>query len=124
MCAKVTGPLFSISASGTVAKSMTFSSWKGISYVREWFTPANPQTAKQTNNRTALSLLVESWQGESGSTQDFWNEDAQGYAMSGFNLYVKKGLKAYIAQLGVDTTPVSVSVAGNPPDDVWTWSDV
>jgi hypothetical protein len=42
--AKVTGPLMSLDASGTVGKTATFSKWKGQNYVRLRVTPLNPQS--------------------------------------------------------------------------------
>lgn len=52
--AKVTGPLYSMSASGSIAKSMVFFPWKGVNAVRAWVTPANPMTSGQGNTRIAL----------------------------------------------------------------------
>lgn len=122
--AKVTGPLFSVSASGTIGKAFTFSIWKGIQYVREWFTPANPQTAKQVNIRTALTLMVAYWQTQSEASKDAWGAAASGFQMSGYNYFMKKGLAEYDDQLTIDVTPTGVSHTGSPPDDVWTWSSV
>jgi len=52
--ARVTGPLMSISASGKLADSLVFFSWKGVSIVRSWVVPANPQVAAQGDQRIAL----------------------------------------------------------------------
>jgi hypothetical protein len=49
--AKVTGPLQSFSASGSVAKALTFMSHLGRNVVRGYKVPANPQTATQGNQR-------------------------------------------------------------------------
>lgn len=49
--AKVTGPLYSMSASGKLADAMVFFGWKGINVVRGWVTPANPQSAAQGDQR-------------------------------------------------------------------------
>lgn len=122
--AKVNGPLMSLSASGTVGKAFTFGIWKGIAYVRKWFKPENPQTAEQVNLQTALTLMVELWQTKSEEAKQAWEDALSGQQYSGYNLFMSRGLKAYIAQLGVATTPVSVSYVTDPPDEVWTWSDV
>ena len=122
--AKVTGPLFSVSASGTVGKAFTFGIWKGIQYVREWFKPYNPKSAKQTNIRTALTLLVEKWQGLGSGPQGAWNDFASGSQMSGFNIFVQRGLKAYIADPGIDVVPTDVDYTGTPPSENWTWNAV
>lgn len=52
--AKVTGPLFSMSASGKIADSMVFFGWKGSNVVRQWLKPSNPKSANQGDVRIAL----------------------------------------------------------------------
>jgi hypothetical protein len=49
--AKVTGPLMSLDASGTVGKTAVFSKWKGRNYVRLRVTPTNRQTDPQQDAR-------------------------------------------------------------------------
>lgn len=49
--AKVTGPLMSMTASGKLADTLVFFSWKGISTVRQFIIPANPQSADQGDIR-------------------------------------------------------------------------
>ena len=56
--AKVTGPLMSLDASGTVAKTTTFSKWKGRNYVRHRVIPRNPQSAGQVATRGYLGVLA------------------------------------------------------------------
>ena len=120
--ARVTGPLFSMSASGTIGKAVTYGSWKGRPCARTWFIPENPQTAGQTNVRLALALLVAYWQiTVSQAQKDAYEVGAQGQGMSGYNLYMKRGMDQYIIQITSAVTPVSVTVAGNYPSDVFTW---
>ena len=52
--AKVTGPLFSISASGKIANAMVFFGWKGINVVRKFVIPSNPQSATQGDQRIIM----------------------------------------------------------------------
>lgn len=120
--AKVKGPLLSLEASGTIRKTIVFSQWKGRNYVRGHVIPFNPQSSKQTNVRAAMTLLVLEWQGEIQGYKDTWAEYGKTYNLSGFNTYVKRGMNAYITQLGTDTTPASVAVTGDPPADVWVWA--
>jgi len=120
--ARVKGPLFSLEASGTVAKTITFSQWKGRMYLRKHTLPLNPQSAKQVNVRTAMTLLVTEWQSEIAGDKTIWNDFAKQFNKSGFNEYVSRGMKEYVIQITTAVTPVSVSWAGNPPADVWTWA--
>ena len=55
--ARVTGPLMSMEASGTIGKSLTFANWVGRQYVRRWTRPSNPQTADQMEQRNAFSVI-------------------------------------------------------------------
>lgn len=55
--AKVTGPLFSISASGKLADAMVHFGWKGRAVVRRWLKPSNPQTGNQGDRRVMLGGL-------------------------------------------------------------------
>ena len=55
--AKVTGPLYSMSASGKIANAMVFFGWKGIACVRQWVVPANPQSASQGDVRVVMGGL-------------------------------------------------------------------
>ena len=121
--AKVSGPLFSMSASGTIGEAVTYGTWKGQPWARVWFKPQNPQTAKQVNVRTALALTVAYWQATLTQAQkDAYEVGAEGQRKSGFNLYVQRAMDAYITQLTSANTPVSVSVLGDYPSDVFTWT--
>jgi len=120
--AKVTGPLMSMSASGTVGKAITFGKWKGRQWCREWFTPENPKTEKQVNVRTALTLLLPQWQAQSVESKATWDAYAAPFNMAGVNKFISRGMDAYVAQLTTDVTPTSVTVSGAPPAEVWTWA--
>jgi hypothetical protein len=52
--AKVTGPLYSMTASGKIADAMVFFGWKGKAVVRQWLIPLNRQSADQGDVRMAM----------------------------------------------------------------------
>ena len=52
--AKVTGPLYSMSASGKIANALVFFSWKGRNVVREWLVPVNKRSAGQGDRRIII----------------------------------------------------------------------
>ena len=52
------GPLFSLGASGQLAKALVYFPWKGLNVVREYVIPANPQTDPQTTQRDYLKDAV------------------------------------------------------------------
>lgn len=52
--AKVTGPLYSMGASGKIGDAMVFFPWKGLNVVRQWVMPVNKESADQGNQRIML----------------------------------------------------------------------
>ncbi len=54
--ARVTGPLFSVEASGSYGGVVTFAKWKGRQYVRQLVIPANPHSAGQETARNAVRV--------------------------------------------------------------------
>lgn len=63
--AKVSGPLFSMDASGKFAGALVFGKWKGRNVARQLVTPANPQSANQETARNAVRVF--------GAIQRFFN---------------------------------------------------
>ena len=93
--ARVTGPLFSMSASGTVGKTITFASWKGRAYVRERVIPANPKSAKQTGIRAMMSFLSQAWTSISALSKATWEELAAQKSISTFNAFGSETLSRW-----------------------------
>jgi len=52
--AKVSGPLFSVDASGGFASALVFGKWKGRNTVRQLVTPSNPQSQIQQDQRNMV----------------------------------------------------------------------
>lgn len=52
--AKVTGPLFSMSASGKLGNAIVHFGWKGLNVVRQYVIPANKMSLTQGSNRIFL----------------------------------------------------------------------
>ncbi|MBA7587394.1 hypothetical protein ES708_29423 [subsurface metagenome] len=67
--AKVKGPLFSLGASGQLAKTLVYADWKGIDYVRQYVIPANPKTAEQQEQRGFFTAAIDAWHID-GYTED------------------------------------------------------
>ena len=55
--AKVTGPLYSMDAKGTIGKAMVHFGWKGTHVVRQWLIPKNLKSASQGNFRIIFGGL-------------------------------------------------------------------
>ena len=128
--AKVVGPLFSMSASGKLAKSLVYMSWKGIADVRQYVVPANPKTAGQQTQRGYFTSAVDDWH-----TAGYTADDVAAYnlaalaeklPMSGFNIHQKYYVDAVVAALTwypltavaiSSITASSASVAANVASD-------
>ena len=87
--AKLTAPLLSFSASGTIAGVQTYSKWKGINYVRQRVDPANPNTAEQISTRSVFSFLMASYKVADSIFQEPWKAYAQGKPLTDRNAFAK-----------------------------------
>jgi hypothetical protein len=118
--AKVKGPLFSLGASGQIAKTLVYMTWKGIDDVREYVIPANPKTAGQQTQRGYFTAAVEDWHTDGFTAVDVaaWNlyALAQKVAASGFNMLVKLKIACAVAAESwvplVDCLVTAVGAAG------------
>jgi hypothetical protein len=99
--AKVTGPLFSITASGQIAKSLVYMKWKGIADVRKYVIPANPNTILQHTQRDYFADGVSIWHSNPWNASDLtaWNAMAAMAATvrSGFNQWMEKYISVRVA---------------------------
>jgi len=89
---RVQGPLFSVTASGTLGDAIVFSNWKGLPYVRSRVIPANPQYSGQVSIRNVLKAGVSAYQDDASqdaTSRNSWDYYASGTGMSGFNRYIK-----------------------------------
>lgn len=93
--AKVTGPLMSVAASGTFAKTLVFSIWKGRAYVRERVIPANPKSAMQLGVRAMMGFLAQAWAGLVAGEKDDYDAGALSKSISAFNEFLSQNLSAW-----------------------------
>lgn len=91
--AKVDGPLFSFSASGSLADTIVFSRWKGRPYVRQRVIPSNPRTGLQVGLRQMFAFLAQQWASGLDSTQKAsWDALAAQKVISPFDAYMGGGM--------------------------------
>lgn len=95
---KVTAPLLSFGASGQIAKSQVYATWKGIPYVRRYAIPANPRTTKQVGNRGIWSMISQAWLFAPAAIQNAYNAFAVGKALTGRNKFVSENQKLLAVQ--------------------------
>lgn len=75
--ARVTGPLMSFDASGTLAKSMVFAKWRGRNYVRRHAIPANPRSINQIGIRSMFAWLAQEWKLLASGDHTAWSASPQ-----------------------------------------------
>lgn len=91
--AKVTAPLLSFGASGTVAKTQTYSKWRGRPYVRRHVIPSNPNTVAQQSTRSVFSVANSFWKLSGAQAVAPWDLFAKGQVLTGRNAFVGRYVK-------------------------------
>lgn len=92
--AKPVAPLLAFSASGTVAKTAVYASWRGRQYVRRWVVPANPKSTDQELTRSAFKWLQAVWKVSSADFQAPWTAFASGRPLTNRNAFGSKNIAA------------------------------
>ena len=90
--AKLTAPLFSLKASGTIGEALTYASWRGIEYVRTRVIPQNPQSAAQTAVREVFKTLNNLWNRAPTYMRAPWAANAAGKAYTDRNKFVSRNV--------------------------------
>ncbi len=90
--ARLTAPLLSLDASGSIFGTVVYSKWKGLNYARLSVIPYNPKSDYQSGIRETIRFGVMyftkgSYIGAPAKT--WWNTYAEGTNMSGINRFMK-----------------------------------
>ncbi len=83
--AKITAPFLSFGASGSIAKTLVASKWKGRPYVRQHVIPSNPQSVAQTLTRDAFASAAAIWKLMGPLGRAPWERFATGQVLTGRN---------------------------------------
>jgi len=97
--AKVTAPMLSFGGSGSLAKTIVYSKWKGIPYARQHVIPANPQSTAQTLTRDIFANASALWKGAPALFIAPWDAFAAGQPLTGRNAFQGR----FVATLRGDT---------------------
>jgi len=88
--AVVTAPILSFSASGAIAKTVVFASWKGRGYARQYLVPANPKSTEQMLTRNTFAWLSDVWKISPAEFRAPWAAYAKGLVMTDRNAWIMK----------------------------------
>lgn len=86
---KLTGPMMSMSASGSIGGVLTFATNKGRAYARTLVKPSNPKSNLQNAVRAMFTFLSQIWKTIDPGDQASWQALADQTKISPFNAFVK-----------------------------------
>jgi len=107
-------PLFGLSASGSLAKSIVFSTWRGRTYVRRHAIPSNPKSNLQVGMRSVFKFVTQDFKTLSQVVKDSWNSLAAPDNITQLNAQVRDAQQRARRNEGWRTGP-NVS-PGTTPD--------
>lgn len=89
---KTTAPLLSFGASGQIAKTQVYASWKGRPYARRYVVPANPNTVDQQATRNTFKWLNDVWKYMPAEAIDGWTAYGNASRFTARNGWIKVNL--------------------------------
>jgi len=112
---KTTAPLLSFGASGQIAKTMVYASWKGRQYARRHVVPANPNSVDQQSTRNVFSFLQATYKLAPSLVTDVWKAYAKGIVMTDRNAFTKINLGDLRSGTDLSTMDMSPGALGGLP---------
>lgn len=112
---KTTAPLLSFGASGQIAKTMVYASWKGRAYARRHVIPANPQTTEQTSTRNVFSFLQSVYKLMPALATAPWEAYAKGKVLTARNAFGKSNISTLRAASNLNVFELSPGALGGLP---------
>lgn len=116
--ASVKGPLLSMDASGQIAKTQVYGSWKGIAYSRRYVVPSNPRSTEQTLTRNTFKFLNAVYQVSPSDFRAPWAEAVKGRPLTDRNLFLQKNNGLLREETSLDGAIGSPGAKGGLPADV------
>jgi len=115
--ARLTAPLLSLGASGSIAKALVFASWKGIPYARVHVIPTNPNTVAQQDIRGIFQTLNEMWKRMPQRARNPWLYAVRGLALTDRNKHISLNVPALQGEATLDELVMSVATGSALPLD-------
>lgn len=109
---KVTAPLLSFGASGQIAKSLVYATWKGRAYSRRYIVPANPNTTDQQETRDTFKFLNNVWKYMPAEAIDAWLAYANASRFTSRNGWIKVNLSNLRTQADLSSLVFSPAANG------------
>lgn len=121
--AVITGPMLSIGASGSIAKTLVASKWRGRPYMRQHVIPANPNSTDQQLTRNIFSCLNTMWKVSPAGVIAPWDLYASGQVFVGRNAWLSKNVHQLYDKASPLTSMATIigspgAKGGTPPDAI------
>lgn len=113
--AKITGPLLSFSARGSIGKTIVAASWKGRGYMRQHVIPSNPNTTAQQSQRALFRWINAVYKTAPSIVTEAWDAYASGQVMTGRNGFVKINAPLLFGQTDINLLTFSTGAKGGLP---------
>lgn len=131
--AKTTAPLLSFGATGAIAKTVVFGTWRGRPYARRYTVPANPQSAEQTKTRSLFAFMNGVWKAMGSIGIAPWDRFATGQSFLGRNAFIGQNVQLMRGEVDLllmrfspgakgGLAPLSVSAANGAGSSVVTFT--
>ncbi|MBN1560349.1 hypothetical protein JW998_08870 [candidate division KSB1 bacterium] len=98
--AKVIAPFFSLTASGDLAKALTYRRVLANNVVSDYARPTDRRSNAQAAHRTGMLQARTAWRALLPSERGSWNAQAAGFpGISGYNLFIRYYLHTYYQEI-------------------------
>ncbi len=108
-------PLFGLDASGSLAKSIVFSKWRGRTYVRRHAIPSNPRSSLQVGMRSVFKFITQDFGGLTQAQKDAWDNLAAPDNITQLNAQVRDAQGRARRNEGWRRGPAETPVPGIDP---------
>lgn len=109
---KTTAPLLSWGASGQIAKTQVYSTWKGRPYVRRYVIPTNPNSPAQQLTRNTFRFLTRLWQFLPAGALGAWNLYGDNSRFTARNGWLKLNNGVLRTETDLELMTISPSAGG------------
>lgn len=121
--ARLTAPLLSLDARGTIGQALTFSYWRGINYARRRVIPNNPNSVAQQEVRGIFATLSEMWKRMPSYAREPWQKAAEGQPFTDRNIHVRENVAELQGDANLNDLVMSVASGQAIPMDAVAWAD-
>ena len=109
------GPLFSLSAGGSIAASLTYQKSSPGTVARKRPVPSNPRTPAQLTSRALHALLQQTWTDAPNAFRDTWAGVLGRRAMTPATFFISKNLRSLRGQADLSQIVLTWNDGAIPP---------